>query len=129
MEQTPSILRWAERRLQCRFNNAVTLAEYQNNKIIAVVVLSSFRLSGCELSIVSDTPRWGTKRFLKEVFNFCFNHAKYKRVTAMVSVDNISSIKTVKRLGFICEGKLRKAGDNGQDMWIFSMLKNECRWI
>lgn len=47
----------------------------------------------------------------------------------MIAVDNSKSIDAARRLGFVCEGRLREASDNGKDMWIYSMLKNECRWI
>lgn len=129
-DQLPSIRQWAERRLNCQFNDAVTLANYDDDgKILAVVVLNNFRKTQCELSIVSDSPKWGSRAFIRDVFNFIFNYAKLHRITCLIAVDNDKSVKTCERLGFIREGKLRQAADDGSDLWVYGMLKTECRWV
>ena len=130
MEQLPSIRKWAECRLDCNFGDqAITIANYQDGKVVAVVVLSNFKKTQCELSIASDSPKWGSRLFIREVFNFAFNYAKLHRVNSLISVSNDKSISLCERLGFIREGKLREAADDGSDLWVYGMLKSECRWV
>jgi hypothetical protein len=127
LEQLPSILQWASRRLQCNFGPAYTIANFQDGKINCVVVFHNQRQSGCEVSIVSDHGL--SKGFIKVVFGYAFQLAKLRRLSALVEIENQESIDMVERLGFVREGTLRRAADNGNDLYVYGMLNEECKWV
>jgi RimJ/RimL family protein N-acetyltransferase len=127
LEQLPSILQWASRRLQCNFGPAYTIANFKDGKISCVVVFHNQRQSGCEVSIVSDHGL--SKGFIKVVFGYAFQLANLRRLSALVEIENQESIDLVERLGFIREGVLRHAADNGNNLYVYGMLKEECKWV
>lgn len=127
LEQLPSILQWASRRLQCNFGPAYTIANFQDGKISCVVVFHNLRQTGCEVSIVSD--RGLSKGFIKVVFGYAFQLANLSRLSALVETGNQESIEMVEKLGFKREGTLRHAADNGSNLYIYGMLKEECKWV
>jgi hypothetical protein len=91
------------------------------------VVFHNQRQSGCEVSIISD--RGLSKGFLKVVFGYAFQLAKLRRLSALVEIENQESIDMVERLGFVREGTLRRAADNGNDLYVYGMLNEECKWV
>lgn len=70
-----------------------------------------------------------TPLFLGEVFRYPFEQLACRRITAMVSDRNQRSKRLCKRLGFKLEGICREAYPDGSDLYVFGMLKGECRWL
>lgn len=117
-----------ERRLACRFQlPARTIANYRNGEISCAVVFHNQRQTSCEVSIVSDKGL--SKRFIQVVFGYAFNLANLRRLTALVETSNFESSNLVERLGFKREGTLRAAADNGNDLYVYGLLKEECKWV
>jgi hypothetical protein len=128
-QQHPEILQWAANRLQCDFGrDAVTVANLNSRgEITCVVVFHAPRNSGCEVSIASE--RGLNNGFMKFVFGYAFQLCRFRRLTALVSTENQESSRLVEKIGFKQEGTLRKAADDGTDLHIYGLLKEECRWV
>ncbi|MCC9043509.1 GNAT family N-acetyltransferase [Myroides sp. M-43] len=78
------------------------------------------------------TDKWKEKgvmtEVLKTVLDYGFSTMNLTRVEAFVSPDNIASLRTVAKMGFVKEGQLRgHYVDNGQveDSVVFGLLANE----
>ena len=52
-----------------------------------------------------------------------------RRVTGLVHDNNHDARRFDEHLGFKQEGVLRKAAPDGDDMIVYGMLREECRWI
>jgi RimJ/RimL family protein N-acetyltransferase len=126
-DQLPSLRKWVECRLECELGPCITLGYEKEGKMLAVVAFHGFRKTSAEITIATTSPRWGAKLFLKEIFGYGFSN--WNRLTALIAIDNEESIRLVERLGFIREGTLRQSSDDGRDMHLYGMLKQECRWI
>lgn len=72
---------------------------------------------------------WCFPDILYHVFNYPFTQLECARVTAPIKSINLASIRTVKALGFVYEGSLRRAGRSGEDLLLYGMLREECRWL
>ncbi len=65
---------------------------------------------------------------MKEVIAYGFNEMNLNRIEAMVADYNTASLKTIKRLNFVQEGRMRQHYlDNGklEDSLIFALLKDD----
>ena len=71
---------------------------------------------------------WGTPQVLRASFAYIFGTADCIRCTARVRADRQEAAEIAIRLGFRLEGVLRQA-DNGLDVLLFGMLREECRWV
>lgn len=73
--------------------------------------------------------RWLTRPFLSAAFRYPFLELGVRRMGATIAANNADSLRWTKHCGFIQEGVKRKAGQNGIDLIIFGLLREECRFL
>lgn len=107
----------------------VTMAVYRGSKLIAGIIFNDIRPGrDVWLTIYSTDKRWCSRRVLRCIFGLVFDEMECSRASLFVSKGNRPSIKLVEGLGFVREGLLRQYRDNGDDCYVYGMLKNECKW-
>ena len=107
----------------------VTIGIFLGGKLIAGIIFNDVRHGrDVWLTIYSTDKRWCNRRTLGAIFGLAFDIMDCKRVSLFVSKDNEPSIKLVEGLGFVREGLLRQYRDNGDDCFVYGMLKTECKW-
>lgn len=72
---------------------------------------------------------WLTPRTIKAAMLFVFVTLNCVRLEAGVHMDNKASINIIEKFGFTKEGVLRDRWGPGQDVWIYSMLRHECKIV
>ncbi|MBQ8630554.1 MAG: GNAT family N-acetyltransferase [Alphaproteobacteria bacterium] len=109
--------------------SCVTMAVYRGSKLIAGIIFNDIRPGrDVWLTIYSTDKRWCSRRILRCIFSLVFDEMACHRASLFVSKGNRPSIKLVEGLGFVREGLLRQYRDNGDDCYVYGMLKNECKW-
>jgi RimJ/RimL family protein N-acetyltransferase len=102
----------------------------EDGELIAGVVFNMF--TGPSISMhVAAAPgkRWMTKDFLWRCFAYPFLQLNCNRVTGLTRVVNFEAQKFIEHLGFKREGLIRRACEDGTDMILYGMLKEECRFL
>jgi RimJ/RimL family protein N-acetyltransferase len=102
--------------------------------ILGVVVLFNYSPPATiEMSIVTESPKWCTRKVLFHCFNYCFNIANVKRIYTQVKGDNRIALEMNRRLGFkemaVLPDNVVTVDGEVSDNHIFSMTKNECKWL
>lgn len=98
--------------------------------LIAGLVFSEYRGHDVCLSIYSDSARFMTPRILREVFQWAFITQRFKRLTAEIAKKNKRARRLVEGLGFRLEGTKRYGWHDGKDdMCIYGMTFNNCKWL
>lgn len=106
------------------------LAVLRGASIAAVLMYSRITRRSCEMTIATDGGRdWASRATLRHVFGFPFQQLGLHRVTVVVRTDNKASLSLCHRLGYVREGCVREAFDDGSDGMVMGMLRRECRWI
>ncbi len=126
------IAAWVGRLLDIRnFGVGIACGIVLDGELIAGLVYSNYHpdVPSIEMSIASVSPRWATKTVLRDVFTLPFQQMGVVRAQATVARKNRHARKFIERLGFHYEGMGRRAGPNGVDMALYSMLRDECRWL
>lgn len=72
---------------------------------------------------------WLTRAGLKQIFDYVFVQLQCVRASLMVPANNAASLKMVKQIGFVQEAVLERAAPEGQDMLVFRMFREDCKWI
>lgn len=80
------------------------------------------------VNIAAWERNWLNREYLFAIFDYPFNQAGCRRITALVDSNNFKSKRFVQSLGFREEGRLRKGTKTG-DLLVFGMLKEECKWL
>lgn len=126
-EQNVLLAAMAGKELDVDFNPCQCLAFMQDDKIAGVVVYFNFRWPSIEAAFYCHDYRWALNRqMVADALAYPFVQLGCKRITAIVEKHNKRSRMMCRRLGFVEEGKLRKAGEKG-DLLIYGMLPDEYR--
>lgn len=131
-EPAEDMIAWAQERIDgCRFrDDAKAIGVMEDGTLRGVVVFDAFSSTGCWISVASDgTRNWLTREFILRVFAFPFIQCRHPRLNAFVSEHNPASLQFCDGFGFKREGLLREAGDHGEDLVVFGLLRRECRWL
>lgn len=73
--------------------------------------------------------RWLNRHFLGECFRYPFEQLGCRRVTGLVPAANRLARQFDEHLGFTYEGCIRQVLPNGEDLIIYGMLREECRFL
>lgn len=107
-----------------------TLALFRDNQPLVVVGFFNYDGINIEGAIAAaEKKRWANRKFIERCFRYVFQENGCRRMTVRVEEGNDEALKLDLGLGFVHEGTLRKASQNGKDVHILGMLKEECRWI
>lgn len=108
--------------------SALWFADSRGPKV--VLLYNNFLWPNIHIHVAArEGALWCYPELLFHVFAYPFNQLNCSRVTAPIRATNKASIQCVKALGFQHEGTLRKAGRGGEDILVYGMLREECRWI
>jgi RimJ/RimL family protein N-acetyltransferase len=97
-------------------------------RLIGGVVYSEFHGHDIRASIAVER-RALSRSVLHQIFAYPFLQLAVRRITCLVRAGNDASARLAKKLGFTQEGIARQADATGEDLIIFGILRNECRWI
>lgn len=135
-DQDNEIKSWASEKLEniC-FGESAILSMRQDDKLIAAIIYNNFFTSpkgdpiSIEMSIASISPLWCSRSHMYSIFAYPFIQLSLKRVQATCSENNVNVRNFLDRVGFTLEGIGREAWTHGGNCAVYSMLKNECKWL
>lgn len=99
-----------------------------NDSLIAGVVYHDWNPTYRTICIqlVSDSPKWATRRTIEMLGNYPFVFLNCQRVTALINSDNVSALRLAEGVGFKREAVLeRAAGD--KDIIVLRLFQEE--WL
>jgi len=94
-------------------------------EIIAGAVFNGYTGPEIEISVAANRV---TRAAIVAVFRYVFHQLGCQRATAHVPAKAKRTLSFCKRLGFVIEGRKRRAV-MGDDLIVLGMLRNECRWL
>ena len=106
----------------------VAIGLEQDGEIVAGVSYYDFNGRSISASICGKGKTWLNREFLWFMFFYPFEQAGVERITATIESDNEKSHNLAKRLGFLHEATLQKAGKSG-DLYVYRMFREDCKWL
>lgn len=128
----PSVCRFVSEHIPGKDEFAPTdpsIGLLKDGKLIAGVVFNNYCGSSICMHVASTEKGWLNKEFLRACFRYPFHQLKVNRITALVRADNEDALRFDEHLGFKREGLIRRGDDDGCDLHLLGMLKEECRWL
>jgi len=102
----------------------------QAGMIIAGCVYQNYTKADIHMHVAAlPDKRWLNRPFLGECFRYPFEQLGCKRVTGLVPSKNTDAQRFDEHLGFIYEGRIRQILPDGDDLIIYGMLREECRFL
>lgn len=104
----------------------LALAIFWEGKLIGTLLFhDGYASKDVWWTIYTTDKHWCQRRFLRTFFKVAFDDLKCQRIGILVQADNKASLKLVRHLGFQEEGRLRCIGENGEDCYVFSLLRSD----
>ncbi len=131
LDQPDILIAWAQDQLGVSFfDDACAIGWGRPNDIRAVAIYERWSGNDCCVHLVSDNkPGWLSRHFLAAGFQYPFSVVGLRRITGLVPASNPRAIKLNLHFGYRVEGRLRLAADDGSDLIIMGMLREECRFL
>lgn len=82
-----------------------------------------------EITVAAESALWCRPKVLTRLFTYPFHQIGVKRITCMTSRSNKRCRRLIEGLGWKLEGVVRKAFDGREDLFVYGMLKSECRFL
>lgn len=125
------LISWTESRIAGgKFReDARAIGHEKDGELVAVVVYDTFSTTGCFVHLASGARKWMSREFAVVAMTYPFIQCGMARISSMVSARNILSLRFTRQFGWIQEGVMRCAGNDGEDIILFGMLRSECRWL
>jgi hypothetical protein len=126
-----AIAAWAADRIEnCTFrDDARAIGHEKDGNLVAAVVYDTFSTNSCFVHLASGARKWMSPEFAQVAMAYPFIQCGFPRISCIVSEANFLSIRFTRLFGWTQEGVLRKAGPTGEDLILFGMLREECRWL
>ena len=97
--------------------------------LIAGVLFENYTHPDIHIHSVVLNKQALSREFIGEVFRYAFKQLECERITAPVPARNAAARAFDEHLGFVHEGTMRRKLPNGDDLIIYGMLREECRWL
>ena len=101
----------------------------RNGLLVCGVVYNEYRGRDIQMHCASDDATVWSRYNISLVFDYPFNQLGVVHVTAPVPSTAKEALSINSRLGFVTEGVLRDFIDDGVDVVLQGMKKEECKWI
>lgn len=100
-----------------------------DGQLIGGISLTEKQKSSAAVTIAATSPRWCTQANLKKAFEHVFDTMGVKYLYALTPDNNERAKKLTLGVGFKPDGKLRGIGPDGDDVNLFGMLREDCRFL
>jgi RimJ/RimL family protein N-acetyltransferase len=112
--------------------NMVCFGQYDTaiKQLVAVVGYDNWSAASVEMHVASDLcSRWMTRELLYKCFSYPFERGGVNTVLGKTGSDNEAAIRLNTHLGFKEVVRIPHAWKGGEDMVIFAMQHDECKWL
>jgi RimJ/RimL family protein N-acetyltransferase len=106
------------------------IVQKRDGEIIAAVLYQDFNGSNVFVHVAAEPgKRWLTRDFLYWTMHYPFVQLGARRMTGWVEVNNFASRRFDEHVGFKEEAVLKGAGQDGQDVILYVMHREDCRHV
>lgn len=93
-------------------------------------IYHDYRSKSIEMSISAVNPKWATRGNIRAFLHYPFEQLNVNHVRAVIHCKNKRARRMVERIGFIHEGSLREAAEDGKNLLIYGMTREDAvRWL
>ena len=128
----PAVNDWVSSKIYGRDRfppDAPSIGLLENGRIIGGVVYTMYTGNGIMMNVAGGYKGWIIRAFIRAAFAYPFKQLGCTLVSGLVRADNYAAQQFDERLGFKREGLVRHGDDDGTDLIMYGMLREECKWI
>lgn len=101
----------------------------RDGALVGGVMYTDYNKSNIWMHVAgTEGMQWISKSFLYAVFRYPFQQLGVKRATAWVEKSNTKSRRFVEHVGFKEDAVLKSAAQDGGDVIIYVMFREDCKY-
>lgn len=85
-------------------------------------------MGGGNVMMYAAGHNWLSRRVIGVLLGYPFKQLRCHRITVTVRRANRPSRRLIEKLGFVLEGKIRRGLNTREDLMLYGLLRDECRW-
>ena len=128
-ERNDEAVAWAKKVMGIQsLSGDVTTVSLVDDKgdFLAVTAFSSYTGNNIDMHIAArPKSRWLSRSYFNAAFELPFLVLEVPRVTGLIRASNLDAQRFGSRLGFLYEGRMRKAFSDGEDLVLYGLLREE----
>ena len=128
-ERNDEAVAWAKKVMGIQsLSGDVTTVSLVDDKgdFLAVTAFSSYTGNNMDMHIAArPKSRWLSRSYFNAAFELPFLVLEVPRVTGLIRASNLDAQRFGSRLGFLYEGRMRKAFSDGEDLVLYGLLREE----
>lgn len=106
-----------------------SIVQKRDGVIVAAIVYQEANAHNAWMHVAAEPGvRWVTRDLVYWTFNYPFVQLGLTRLTGWVEEDNKAAIRFDEHVGFKREATLKGAGQRGQDVHLYAMFREDCRY-
>jgi RimJ/RimL family protein N-acetyltransferase len=127
IENGPHIGRWVAGKIKGVYHEGDTaIGLVKNDKIIAGVLYENW--NGRSITAHMGIEGLLTPAYIGAIFDYAYNVCNVEKVILPVGSTNAKSMRLVKNMGFVEEGRIADASPEG-DVILYTLKKADCRFL
>jgi len=104
--------------------------DQETNELKCVIAMNGFMGNTCQVHIaMADNFHFAPRVFISAAADLLFNHLKRERIIGFVNSHNKKAMRFDRHMGYEEILRLPKAHDDGGDIVIFSMTREQCKYL
>lgn len=80
-------------------------------------------------SLAGIGKKWMNREYLWYCYYYPFEQLKVNKIIGIVESGNLAARKLDEHMGFVLEATLKQAAPRGEDLLIYTMTKDQCKWL
>lgn len=127
--ETNIVAPWVAQKCEAPLVQACTaIGLVQGGRLVAGVMYDHFTGRSIQATIAIDSIK-PSRKFWWAIFDYPFNQLGFEKIIVRISTKNSRSMALASRLGFTLEGYIQGVYDDGSDMLIATMTRDNCKWL
>ena len=124
------LARWAGDRLGIAdFSPCTAIGVAHDGEIVAAAIYNNYRPPNIEITFVTSSPRWASRRAIQAMLRYPFVQLRCARTTALTDARNARARALLRRIGFRPEGFHADALPSADAVSYGLLAKDAARWI
>jgi RimJ/RimL family protein N-acetyltransferase len=107
-------------------NDAKFIAKHKDGKLVALAAFENYNGTDIDVHVAAAGM---SRDWIRAICEYVFVTCRCSRMTSLNDAENFTMEPYLERLGFEYEGRKRKALPNGNDVLIYGMTREDCKWV
>lgn len=106
--------------------DAKYIAKHKDGKLVSLAAFENYNGTDIDVHVAAAGM---SRDWIRAICSYVFDECGCRRMTSLNDAENFQMEPYLERLGFQYEGRKRCALPSGNDVLIYGMTREDCKWV